>query len=538
MHKYWASKPWYVVSEYIKHFTDKGDIVLDPFCGSGVVACEALINRRKAVANDINPIATFITKNTCCAPIDMNKLYREFHRIESNVKHEVLKMYELTDHCPECGATLYAKHIVRGPLQKGKWIVEARCLNCGSKKGSLRRFLEDKEKEEISRIEQQKILYWYPIKEFLDGREIMRLKRQNIRYVHQLFTLRNLKALSMLFKQIQEIKDEEIKQIFLLCFSNTLLHVSKLKSESLRPMSANSYYCMDDWIEENVWLRFENRFKWHWGVAKGKEETNRLIGNYYRPANSFNELLKDGTFLLLNQSATDLYNIPDNSIDYCFTDPPYGGSIQYFELTYVWRTWLQMEDEFINDEIIVNDFQQKNKNTYELMLSRAFSEIYRVLKPGRWMTVTFNNLDQKIWMALINACRKAGFEKVNIVLQEPVGKSFVQSWASRSVKRDLILNFRKPKSGYKTASKKTKTFTPEEIIYEAAYAYLKNRKLATLAELYEAAVAKWIDYVYGYHDKLTENLMFNIENVDELLKEHSDFIRIVNNKGIFYSLKK
>ena len=71
MHKYWAAKPWYVVSEYIRHFSKEGEIVLDPFCGSGVVGCEALINRRKVVLNDLNPMATFIAKNICRSPINL-----------------------------------------------------------------------------------------------------------------------------------------------------------------------------------------------------------------------------------------------------------------------------------------------------------------------------------------------------------------------------------------------------------------------------------------------------------------------------------
>ena len=187
----------------------------------------------------------------------------------------------------------------------------------------------------------------------------MRLKNAGMDSVDKLFTRRNLTALSLLYNEIQKISDLDIKELMLLAFSNTLLHVSKLKSEQLRPMSANSYYCMGDWIEENVWERFENRVKWRWGIYKGKEETNKLIGNYYKLAADFDSLLSDGTLMIFNRPAQDLSNIPDESIDYCFTDPPYGGSIQYYELTYLWRSWLKMSHEFIDNEITVNDFQGK-----------------------------------------------------------------------------------------------------------------------------------------------------------------------------------
>jgi len=40
MHKYWARKPHNVVAEYIKRYSQENDLVLDPFCGSGVTFLE------------------------------------------------------------------------------------------------------------------------------------------------------------------------------------------------------------------------------------------------------------------------------------------------------------------------------------------------------------------------------------------------------------------------------------------------------------------------------------------------------------------
>ena len=94
-------------------------------------------------------------------------------------------------------------------------------------------------------------------------------------------------------------------------------------------MSANSYYCMNDWIEENVWQRFENRVKWHWGYLKARE-TNQLIGKYFKPAQSFDEMTSGKTFMISNGPAQNLSKIPDESIDYCLD--PYGGSINILSL--------------------------------------------------------------------------------------------------------------------------------------------------------------------------------------------------------------
>ena len=82
MHKYWARKPHNVVAEYIKHYSNKGDIVLDPFWGSGVTAFEALKLGRKVIAVDLDPMAIFITG--CSAkPINFEKLTKAYNNLRN-----------------------------------------------------------------------------------------------------------------------------------------------------------------------------------------------------------------------------------------------------------------------------------------------------------------------------------------------------------------------------------------------------------------------------------------------------------------------
>ena len=68
MHTYWSKKPYDAVRDYIRHYTAPGDLVLDPFCGSGSTALAALMEGRKAVALDRSPAAVFITRQTCAPP--------------------------------------------------------------------------------------------------------------------------------------------------------------------------------------------------------------------------------------------------------------------------------------------------------------------------------------------------------------------------------------------------------------------------------------------------------------------------------------
>ncbi len=39
--------------------------------------------------------------------------------------------------------------------------------------------------------------------------------------------------------------------------------------------------------------------------------------------------------------------MPEGSIDYIFTDPPYDASIQYGELSYMWVSWLKMNSDYL-----------------------------------------------------------------------------------------------------------------------------------------------------------------------------------------------
>ena len=77
----------------------------------------------------------------------------------------------------------------------------------------------------------------------------------------------------------------------------------------------------------------------------------------------------------------------DSSIDYIFTDPPYGGAIQYIELGTLWTAWMDEEVD-ATQEITINPRQGKGAAEFESMIHEAFCEAHRVLKTGQsWMHV-------------------------------------------------------------------------------------------------------------------------------------------------------
>ena len=100
MHTYWSKKPHDAIRQYISHYTKPGDMVLDPFCGSGGTALAALMEGRKAIAIDRSPAATFITKNYC-TPVDIDELQKAFEELKRKVKPEIDWLYETK--CDRCG---------------------------------------------------------------------------------------------------------------------------------------------------------------------------------------------------------------------------------------------------------------------------------------------------------------------------------------------------------------------------------------------------------------------------------------------------
>jgi adenine-specific DNA methylase len=153
-------------------------------------------------------------------------------------------------------------------------------------------------------------------------------------------------------------------------------------------------------------------------------------------------------FLLLNSNITQLNTIPQNSVDYIITDPPYGHSIQYGELLYLWGAWLNFLDDYneiLRKEIVVNPRQQKGLSQYEKLLTGAFQKIFSVLKPEKYCTVTFHNPSLSLRNILYRSVIQAGFlfEKVNY--HPPArasAKSLLQPQGSQQ--GDYYFIFKKP----------------------------------------------------------------------------------------------
>lgn len=364
MHPYFTKQASNVVRDYIEHFTKEGDTVLDPFAGTGVTAIEALSLRRKAIAVDLNPLACFITEQTA-AQVDTNLLNKEFNRIEKKIGDLITKYDSMSDE--EAEAT---------PIK-----------------------------------------YWYP-----KGIRLPKNTDKGYDFVEQLWTKRQLLGLSALWNEITKIKNEAIREQLKLIFSATIsrvnitynLSMSRQKEGKIRLGDGGAaifaqyrYWIPKNIIEIKVWESFKRRFKL---ILRGKEKWNEITDGFS---------VKDN-LTVINASVLDLEQfIETKSIDYIYTDPPYGGNIAYLDLSTMWNAWLGFEinEQTRQNEIIEGGDLEKTQKDYEKLFSNSFEAMSQVIKKDGWLSLVFAHKKLEYWNLIIDSNEESGMEFKGSVYQ-------------------------------------------------------------------------------------------------------------------------
>ena len=138
--------------------------------------------------------------------------------------------------------------------------------------------------------------------------------------------------------------------------------------------------------------------------------------------------------------------LADRSIDYIFTDPPFGENIYYADLNFLVESWHRVTTD-AKPEAIIDRFKKKALPEYQHLMQRCFAEYYRVLKPGRWMTVVFSNSKAAVWNAIQVALQQAGFVVAEVTALDKVQGSYRQVTSTTAVKQDLVISAYKPNGG-------------------------------------------------------------------------------------------
>ena len=454
-HKYWSRKTWNVVGDHIKAYAEPNQIVFDPFAGSGVVAIEAARNKRRAIVCDLNPAASLITELTL-RPVSTTKVLEAFERVQARVKKQVEELY--IAHCLKCGEPIVADCFVR----EGDKLVEVRykrCQPCGHRceTGCKPR---KQDHDALAELEAKRIKEWYPKNRLYydDGTPFM--KKEHYDSLDQLFTKRNLRAAAMIYQAIEQESSPQLKKFLLGAFSS-MIHLCTRMCPALSPGEGNhqtafsstwtqhSYWSASRYLESNVWEKFESSVTGHQGLIKAKNESNELLGDV-KVTNDWQKVLAgEADIAVVNDDCVELMKkMPEDCMDYIFTDPPYDASIQYGELSYLWNAWLKADyhytENIVTHEVIRNERQKKPFEVYNALLNSSFQGFYKVLKPERCLTLTFHNPTFMVRNATVRAGVFSGFDYEHIHHQ-PLGqvsaKAMMQPFGS--AQGDFYLRFAK-----------------------------------------------------------------------------------------------
>jgi DNA modification methylase len=524
-HTYHTKVPYKAIMRYILHYTKPGDIVFDGFSGSGMTGIAAQMcgkpekdfknqiekemviewGARKSILNDLSPSATFISSNYNM-PIDAFEFQKEAKLILEKCEKELGWMYE-TNHveelnmlkntkgkiiytvwsdvliCPSCSND-YVFWDVAVNQDKKSVEKEYSCPHCGRilKKTDCERATDtyydknldkivtwsklvpvlinykfngkryekkpdDNDIEVINKINDISIPYYYPTDNIIDGYNTEQPKRSHgIKYVHQFYTKRNLYALSKIFSLCNT---NHLKYWFTAC---TVMG-TKMSRYGKRTGNVSGTLYVPSLIKDmNMFDYFKRKLTGPKGIMKSIKQEGREKGNV----------------IINTASSGDLSNINDNNIDYIFTDPPFGSNLNYSELSFIWESWLKVFTDN-KDEAIINKVQKKSLLEYQGIMTDCFKEFYRILKPGRWMTVEFHNSKNSVWNAIQESLQVAGFIIADIRTLDKKQGSFKQVTTSSAVKQDLII------SSYKPKEKLTKTFKIETGTSETVWAFVSEQ---------------------------------------------------------------
>ncbi len=336
------------------------------------------------------------------------------------------------------------------------------------------------------------------------------------------WSLQNLYFLAHIFSRINQIQNEDQRKLFLFAFTSTLHLSSKIpasrKPETCRPGAGSLGrttldLLLNERIEQNPFVLFERTIEHKQGLLKGKFSNSinnlkscecdanheyyfstsmrelpnsskcnhtiiRKIGytsshfrvgdvNFVENFNELNLSADPKTIFLKKVKMNNIVNeIPENSIDFVITDPPYGDLVPYMGISSIWSVWLagpNNDDYFttpFEDEITIDASRNMDIAVYQRMLNQMFREYFRVLKPNTYMIVTFHNKKPRIYNALKIACQNAGFDFEHIHFNQNLRAGETGSAnPAGTANSDFYFRFRKPENAVELTSPSINDFT-------------------------------------------------------------------------------
>ncbi|WP_343352949.1 hypothetical protein V3I05_05875 [Helicobacter mastomyrinus] len=249
-----------------------------------------------------------------------------------------------------------------------------------------------------------------------------------------------------------------------------------------------------------------------------KNFSGSLISQRENVENTDSLLEKTNGEKIFQADATNLKEIESESVDFIYTDPPYGAKIPYLDLSTMWNVWLDLpvDSSLKEKECIEKGSLEKSKYEYYDLMKQSLKETYRVLKWNRWLAFVFQHQDPKLFQILIESAENVGFEYVGSVPQDNGQASFkkVQN-PTRVLKGQLIIYFKKIDNP-KTRTKLEAGEQSLEQMYKDVEKIIVDNNGTSLESIHAHLVKMAIEG--GYYE-----LMGKFENVILLINERFDY---------------
>ena len=480
--KYWGKKPHNIWREYIEANTQEGGAVFDPFAGSAVAAFEAVKAGRKAVVFDINPMTSFLIE-AYCSEFHEQKFSESVRSIVSQIQSDSVYRKAFGGvKCHECGSPSY---IVQHCKWEGGKIYEmgvepesGKC--CKPARRQLRR-PGTAARAQAAAIQTADIdkpplnKFWIPCKEFpfslpsfsANFTECLGGKR-----FRDLWTGRNLYTLSRIFDLILK-SDESVKKHLLLGFVQILHLCCKMcvprRAAARRPFSTSwgrsAYVCANRQMEMNPLPLFLRN------CLGGRQSVRSSVSAVRCHLGKIPNIVRvdDSRTASLSKHVDIKYGIADavamgrrfvsekDGVQFIITDPPYGGLVQYLDLSSIWLAWLEKHDSrFVPDyasEITIKE-DVCDLDAYRRRMARAVKNMVSLIPDNGRIVFTFHNKDIAIWNAFLHALFEAGL-RVERVIHQPnrrTGESNVANPYGTSA-NDFYIHCVKAKKAHKPSTR-------------------------------------------------------------------------------------
>ncbi|MDD5322452.1 MAG: DNA methyltransferase [Methylococcales bacterium] len=288
-----------------------------------------------------------------------------------------------------------------------------------------------------------------------------RMKTTKTNYIHNFFLPRQAQSMGLLWKNILNIENKNLRYALLWTIEQSIPGMSILNryqpimhgrpgGSQVNRQMAGVFYVPSHISECSPWYNLEGKIK--------------------RISKAFGSIKFANSAVCIYTGDCSKSGIRSNSIDYIFTDPPFGENIYYSDLNFLVEAWHRVKTNPVN-EAIVDKVKNKKLPEYQALIEACFREYYRTLKPGRWITIEFSNTKASVWNSIQLAIANSGFIVASVSALDKKQGTFQAVNTPTAVKQDLVISAYKPSEGFeKRFSQEAQT---EEGVWDFVHTHLK-----------------------------------------------------------------